>query len=266
MFVLDGLTISNISPTFHNLAAGFLPNVFGSISLGGTSYNLTALILCALASLMLIFTELRKRRAARIYEAEMLPMPFLIAKLVIVIGAINLFGYWFALFLGIPNMLVLLTALILIYSFIAENTVAGRHIYATGGNAHAADLNGIKTKRVVFWVYVNMGILAALAGIMFASRLNAASARAEAGFELQAIAAAFIGGASPFGGIGKVTGAIIGAMLMGVLNNGLSHLGIGSDVQLAITGAFLLVAVAFDIYTKKSKSGKIQEQPKAKKA
>jgi len=265
MFALDGITISNISPTFHRLSVGFIPDFFGGMSIGGTSYNVTALALCALASLILIFSEFRKRRAARIYEAEMLPMPFLIAKLVIITGAINLFGYWFALFAGIPNMLVLLTALIIIYSFVANNTVAGRHIYATGGNAHAAELNGIKTKRVVFWVYVNMGVLAALAGIMFASRLNAASARAEAGFELQAIAAAFIGGASPFGGIGKVTGAIIGAMLMGVLNNGLSHLGIGSDVQLAITGAFLLLAVGFDIYTKQSKSGKLPDPPKPKK-
>jgi putative multiple sugar transport system permease protein len=110
----------------------------------------------------------------------------------------------------------------------------------------------VKIKQVVFWVYVNMGGLAALAGLMLAARLNAATPRAEAGFELQAIAAAFIGGAGAYGGVGKITGAIIGAMVMGVLNNGLRLIGVGSDIQLAITGVVLLIAVIFDVSTKRS--------------
>jgi len=153
---------------------------------------------------------------------------------------------------GVPNLLVLLTALIVIYSFVANRTVMGRHIYATGGDAKAAELSGIKVRRVVFWVYVNMGVLAALAGLVFAARFNAATPRAEAGFELQAIAASFIGGAGAYGGVGKVTGAIIGAMMMGVLNNGLGHLDVNADVQLAITGVVLLVAVIFDVLTKRT--------------
>ena len=245
MYVLGGATITPFPAFFHNLSAGFIPDFFG-----GGSYNVTATLLCAAVSLLLIFLELRRRKISLAYGAEVLPVPFMIVKLVVLVGAINLFGYWFAAARGVPNVLVLLAVLTVIYSFIAGNTVAGRHIYATGGSAKAAELNGLKTKRVVFWVYVNMGMLAALAGLVFAARLNAATPRAEAGFELQAIAAAFIGGASPNGGVGKITGAITGAMVMGLLNNGLSHLGIGSDVQLAITGLVLLAAVTFDVYTK----------------
>jgi len=183
-------------------------------------------------------------------------MPFFIAKLALIAGAINLFGYWFASSRGVPNILILLVALIAIYSFVAKNTVMGRHIYATGGSEKAAELSGIKVKRVVFWVYVNMGVLAALAGMVFAARLNAATPRAEAGFELQAIAAAFIGGASPYGGVGKVTGAIIGAMVMGVLNNGLSLLGVSAAVQNVIIGFVLLAAVIFAVYTRSAKTAK----------
>ena len=244
MYVLEGMTLSPFPPAFHTLAAGFVPDIFGG------SNNITAYVLCAILSLVFVALELRNRRIARKYEEELLPLPFFIIRLAVVVGVINLFGYWFGAFRGVPNMLILLVFLVAVYNFVANNTVFGRHVYAVGGNAKAAELSGIKAKRVVFWVYVNMGMLAALAGIMFASRLNAATPRAEAGFELQAIAAAFIGGASPGGGIGKISGAIIGAMLMGVLNNGLSHRGIGADVQLAITGLVLLAAVIFDVFTR----------------
>ena len=245
MFVLGGTTITPFPAFFHNLSAGFIPDLFA-----GGNYNITAIVLCAITCLLLIFLELRRRRISIAYQAEVLPVPLMIAKLAVLVGVVGVFGYWFAASRGVPNILVLLAALTIIYSFIAGNTVAGRHIYATGGNAKAAELNGLKTKRVVFWVYVNMGMLAALAGLVFAARLNSATPRAEAGFELQAIAAAFIGGASPNGGVGKITGAITGAMIMGLLSNGLSHLNIGSDIQLAITGLVLLTAVTFDVYTK----------------
>jgi len=245
MFVLGDGTITPFPPAFHSMSAGFIPDVFG-----GDGFNIMALAICLIASLILVFVEFRNRRISQRFEMETLPMSFFIAKLVLSVGAINLFGYWFGVARGFPNILILLAALTLIYSYIASNTVMGRHIYATGGNPKAAELNGLKTKRVVFWVYVNMGMLAALAGMVFAARLNAASPRADAGFELQAIAAAFIGGASPLGGIGKITGAAIGALMMGVLNNGLRHLGMGSDIQLAITGLVLLVAVTFDVYIK----------------
>ncbi|KPC99731.1 Xylose transport system permease protein XylH [Geobacillus sp. BCO2] len=145
---------------------------------------------------------------------------------------------------------MILAALIIAYSFVANRTVVGRHIYAIGGNEKAAQLSGIKTKRVTFWVFVNMGVLAALSGLIFAARLNAATPKAGNLFELDAIAACFIGGASAYGGIGTISGAIIGGLVMGVMNNGMSLLGLGIDWQQAIKGLVLLIAVAFDIYNK----------------
>jgi len=257
MYALRDGTITNFPESFHTFAAGFIPDFFGVRGL-----NLTAIVICALVSVLFIFLELRKRNISSRYEADVIPMHFFIIKLVAIVGVINVFGFWFAQSRGIPNIMILLVALIVVYSFIANNTTFGRHVYATGGNDKAAVLNGVKTKRVVFWVYVNMGMLAALAGMVFASRLNAASPRAEAGFELEAIAACFIGGASPSGGIGKVTGAIIGAMVMGVLRNGLGHMGLGADIQLAITGLVVLVAVTFDVFTR-TKIGKNEKQKTA---
>lgn len=141
-------------------------------------------------------------------------------------------------------------SLVLIYSFITNKTIPGRHIYAFGGNPKAAKLSGVKTKKVLFWVYVNMGFLAALAGIVFTGRLNSATPKAGNGFELDAIASCFIGGASTTGGIGTVVGAIVGGLLMGVLNNGMSIMGVSIDWQQAIKGFVLLAAVAFDVYSK----------------
>jgi len=251
MAVLGGGTISTFPSAFTRMAGGFVPDPFGA-----RGFNITAITICAIVSILFVIFEIRHRKISLSFKEHITPKPFFLAKLILIVGAIMLFGYWFAVARGMPNILILLAVLSIIYSLIASRTVAGRHIYATGGNPKAAELNGIKTKRVVFWVYVNMGLLAAVAGMMFAARLDAASPRADAGFELQAIAAAFIGGASPLGGIGKITGAVTGAMVMGVLNNGLRHMGQGADIQLAITGLVLLVAVTFDVYVKnKSKSG-----------
>jgi len=250
MAVLGGRTITGFPDAFINIFAGFVP--------GGAGFNITAVAISLFATLVFFVMELRKRRISARFGEEMPPMSFLIVKLVLVGGVINLFGYWLAMARGMPHVLILLAVLTLIYSFITSNTVAGRHIYATGGNPKAAELSGLKTKRVVFWVYVNMGMLAALAGMVFAARATAASPRADAGFELQAIAAAFIGGASPMGGIGKVTWAVIGAMMMGILNNGMRILNMSPGVQLVIIGLVLLLVVAFDVYmkTKGSKSAK----------
>ena len=151
-------------------------------------------------------------------------------------------------------VLLLLGVLVLIYSFITQKTVFGRHVYAFGGNEKAAKLSGIDTDRVFFLVYANMGLLAAVAGLVFAGRLNAASPKAGTNFELDAIAACFIGGASASGGIGTVVGAIIGGLIMGVLNNGMSILGVSIDWQQVIKGLVLLGAVAFDVYTKNKAS------------
>ena len=146
--------------------------------------------------------------------------------------------------------MVLLVIMILIFSFITKKSVFGRHLYAMGGNLKAARLSGIKTERVSFYTFVNMGMLAALAGLIFAARLNTATPKAGTGFELDVIAACFIGGASASGGVGKVMGAVIGAFIMGVMNNGMSIMGIGIDYQQVIKGLVLLAAVFIDVINK----------------
>jgi putative multiple sugar transport system permease protein len=148
---------------------------------------------------------------------------------------------------GLPNVLIVMFALILAFDFITTRTVVGRRVYALGGNEKAARLSGIRTERLAFGTFVGMGALAALAGLVFAARLNTATPKAGLGFELDVIAACFIGGASASGGVGKVMGAVIGAFIMGVMNNGMSILGIGIDYQQVIKGLVLLGAVAFDV-------------------
>jgi putative multiple sugar transport system permease protein len=144
--------------------------------------------------------------------------------------------------------------LTIIYAFMTESTVLGRRIYALGGNEKAAKLSGIRTERLTFLTFVNMGMLAALAGLIFAARLNTATPKAGVSFELDVIAAVFIGGASMSGGVGKIVGAVVGAFIMGVMNNGMSIMGIGIDYQQVIKGLVLLAAVIFDVYNKNKQS------------
>ena len=152
---------------------------------------------------------------------------------------------------GLPNVLIIMFVLIGIYAFVTNRTVVGRRIYALGGNEKAARLSGVNTERLTFLTFVNMGALAALAGLVFAARLNTATPKAGLGFELDVIAACFIGGASAYGGVGTVGGAVIGAFIMGVMNNGMSILGIGIDYQQVIKGLVLLAAVFVDVYNKR---------------
>lgn len=174
----------------------------------------------------------------------------LLLKLIGMSFIILLFSFWLALDDGIPIILIILAVLIGIYAFITNKTVIGRQLYALGGNAKAAQLSGIKTKRILFLAYANMGFLAGLSGIVFAGRLNAASPLAGDGFELDAIAACFIGGASATGGVGTVMGAIIGGFIMGILNNGMSIIGLDVFYQDIVKGLVLLFAVLFDVYSK----------------
>jgi putative multiple sugar transport system permease protein len=183
------------------------------------------------------------------------PVVWFITKLVLISAAIAFFAYALASYKGIPITLIILGVLVLVYSVVMNRTVFGRHIYAIGGNRHAAELSGIKTRRVDFWLFVNMGFLAALAGLIFTARLNLAGPKAGDGFELEAISAAFIGGAAVQGGVGTIGGAIIGGLIIGVLNNGMSILGIGIEWQQAVKGMVLLLAVAFDVYNKRRSGG-----------
>lgn len=245
LVVLQGRTLAPFPDGFRNLSSSFVPNVFG-----GEDIHLLSILIGIVFSAILVMNELKMRRTDIKYSFKTIPFSLLIAKLVVLVIIINLFTYVLALYEGIPYVLLVLVLLVIGYTFIMNKTVHGRHVYAVGGNAKAAQLSGVKTKKSKFLVFVNMGALAALAGLIFAGRLNAATPQAGNLFELDAIAAAVIGGASFTGGIGTVFGAVIGALVMGVLNNGMSLMGIGIDWQQAIKGLVLLGAVAFDVLNK----------------
>jgi putative multiple sugar transport system permease protein len=249
MVVLDGQSISPFPKGFQSISSGFIPDWFG----GGDIHVLT-IVIGLMLSLVLVFTEWRNRLTQQRYQFAVIPAPLFALKLAGIVAIINLFTYVLAAYEGIPNILIVLFILVVVYTFVMNKTVMGRHIYALGGNEKAAKLSGVKTQRMTFWVFVNMGVLAALSGLLFAARLNAATPKAGVNFELDAIAAVFIGGASATGGIGTVIGAIIGGLVMGVMNNGMSLIGLGIDYQQGIKGLVLLAAVAFDIYNKNKAS------------
>lgn len=248
MLVLDGKSVAPFPDGFRAISTGFLPD-FSS----GSTHLLTIMIGVGL-SLLFVLMEWRKRMIDQRYQLEVLPFGMFIAKQVLIVAIINYFMIILASYKGLPNIFILLFALIAFYTFMMRRTVMGRHIYALGGNEKAARLSGVKTKKMTFWVFVNMGVMAALAGLVFAARLNAATPKAGVNFELDAIAAAFIGGASATGGVGTVIGAIVGGLVMGVMNNGMSLVGLGIDYQQGIKGLVLLLAVAFDIYNKNKSS------------
>lgn len=247
MVVLGGQSRAPFPPEFRVISSGFIPDI---PFLGMTSYHVLTLIIGLVLSAFVVFSEIKSRRASLKYESQVLPKGWFIAKLLAMVTVINIFTFVLASYNGIPNILVILFVLIVLFSYIMRKTVIGRHIYATGGNQKAAELSGVKTKRVTFWVFVNMGFLSALAGLIYAARLNSATPRAGTMFELDAIAAAFIGGASMAGGVGTVVGAIVGGLVMGVMNNGMSILGVSIDWQQAIKGLVLLAAVGFDVYNR----------------
>ncbi len=246
MVILKGQTKAPFEKSFQVMAAGYLPWT----ELRADGLNVIALAAGLAVSAILAIAILRSRRTKARHRFEMIPLWLDLLRILLIVAAINFLAYEFASFDGLPIILVILTALILVYTFITRRTIAGRHVYALGGNEKAARLSGVKTERVMFWVYVNMGILSALAGLIVAGRLNAATPKAGTGFELDAIAACFIGGASAAGGIGTVIGTIVGGFVMAVLNNGMSILGVSVDWQQSIKGLVLLLAVWFDVYTK----------------
>jgi putative multiple sugar transport system permease protein len=246
LVVLEGRTVGNLPTPFEKMGNGFLPEIGPDTGL----HNLTLLIGVALSA-FLVWMEFRRRASAVRYNFDVLPVPAFLVKLILEVTVVMVFAYLLAQYRGLPIVGLILFLLIGVYTFIMQRTVFGRHIYAVGGNVDAATMSGVRTKRVDFLVMTNMGLLSALAGMVFAARLTAANPKAGVNFELDAIAASFIGGAAVTGGVGTVVGAIIGGFVMGVLNNGMSILGVGIDWQQAIKGLVLLIAVAFDVWNKK---------------
>ena len=246
LVVLGNANIGSFPTEYRALGNGFLSGIFGEADI-----DVFTLVIGAVAIVALVVQQLRTRAGRLKYGQEVEPLVWLVAKLVLISAVIAFFAYSLASYKGVPVTLIVLAILVLAYGVVMNRTVFGRHVYAIGGNRHAAELSGIKTRRVDFWLFVNMGFLAALAGLIFTARLNLAGPKAGDGFELEAISAAFIGGAAVQGGVGTIGGAIIGGLIIGVLNNGMSIMGIGIEWQQAVKGLVLLLAVAFDVYNKR---------------
>jgi len=249
LVMVRGEAIGPFPEGFRNISGGYIPDFFHY-----EGFHLTTIVVGVLVSILLIFADIRTRRNQEKYGFEVTPFYFFVAKQVAITAAVMGFCYLMASYKGIPNLLVIMFPLVAIYSFLTSQTVIGRRIYAMGGNEKAARLSGVNTQRLLFLTFVNMGVLAALAGMVVASRLNSSTPNAGEGFELDVIAACFIGGASASGGIGTVIGAVVGAFLVGVLNNGMSILGVGIDWQKVVKGMVLLLAVLFDVYNKNKSS------------
>ncbi len=244
--VLQGSSVGPFPAEFQLLSTGFIPDPFG-----GETLRITSLMAGLLMALALLIVKVRGRAERVKHGMDTEPTVFFMLKNLVFAAMIAAFSYLLSSYRGLPNVLIVMLLLILLYDFVTSRTTLGRRIYALGGNEKAARLSGIKTERLTFYTFINMGVLAALAGLIFAARLNTATPKAGLGFELDVIAACFIGGASASGGVGKVLGAVIGAFIMGVMNNGMSIMGIGIDIQQVIKGLVLLAAVCIDVYNKK---------------
>ena len=257
LWLLEGQSLGPFPREFQMIANGFVPDIFpAGLSetvanlLDQKRVNLLALSCGIIAAGSIVYLELKKRAQNRAYGMDVEPPAFFWARVGIIAFALIFILFKLSTFRGLPNVLITMGVLTILYAFFTERTVTGRRIYALGGNEKAAKLSGVKTARLTFLAFVNMGILAAIAGMVFAARLNSATPKAGFALELDVIAAVFIGGASMSGGVGKIVGAVVGAFLMGVLNNGMSILGIGIDYQQMIKGLVLLAAVIFDVYNK----------------
>ncbi|MGC4390922.1 MULTISPECIES: sugar ABC transporter permease GguB [unclassified Agrobacterium] len=245
LFVLGGKNIGPFPTDFQIISTGFLPDIGGIEGL-----NTTSMILTLLITVVLFYLAWRRRVVNVKHGIDVEPFGFFIVQNLLISGAILFLGYQLSTYRGLPNVLIVMLVLIALYSFVTRRTTIGRRVYAMGGNEKATKLSGINTERLSFLTFVNMGVLAGLAGMIIATRLNSATPKAGVGFELDVIAACFIGGASASGGVGKITGAVIGAFIMGVMNNGMSIVGLGIDFQQMVKGLVLLAAVFFDVYNK----------------
>jgi len=243
--VLGGSSVGPFPADFQLLSTGFIPDPFS-----GENLRILSLVVGVVIALGLLISKVRDRADRIKHGMDNEPTAFFILKNLVFVAMIIAFSYLLSSYKGLPNVLIVMLLLMFAYDFVTSKTTLGRRIYALGGNEKAARLSGIKTERLTFYTFINMGVLAALAGLIFAARLNTATPKAGLGFELDVIAACFIGGASASGGVGKVLGAVIGAFIMGVMNNGMSIMGIGIDWQQVIKGLVLLAAVCVDVYNK----------------
>ncbi len=244
--VLGNVSLSPFPAEYQKVAGGFL-NGF----LGGNGVDVFTLVIAAIAIVGYAVNSYRSRQARLNYLQSVEAFPLFVLRVLAVAGVVMAFAYQLARSRGLPIVLILLAVLIIVYSIVTQRSVFGRHGYAIGGNLNAAQLSGVKVRRVNFLIFVNMGFLAGLAGVVYSARSNGAQPGAGNMFELDAIAACFIGGAAITGGVGTVVGAVVGGLIMGVMSNGMQLLGIDQSVQYVLKALVLLTAVAFDIYNKR---------------
>jgi putative multiple sugar transport system permease protein len=244
--VLDNISLSPFPEQYTYTASGFLNGL-----IGGNGYDAFTLLIGGLAVVGYAYSQFRSRQARVRYAQQVESFPLFVLKIAAVGLVVMAFAWQLAHARGLPVVLIILAVLILVYALVMRSTVFGRQVYAIGGNLSAAQLSGVNVRRINFWIFVNMGFLAAVAGVIFSSRSNGAQPAAGNSFELDAIAAAFIGGAAVTGGVGTVVGAMVGGLLVGVMSNGMQLLGIDQSVQSVIKGLVLLLAVAFDVYNKR---------------
>ncbi|HJE51994.1 MAG TPA: sugar ABC transporter permease [Tessaracoccus flavescens] len=244
--ILGSISLSPMSPEYQQIAVGFLNGL-----LGGAGFDVFTLLIGVFAVAAFAFSQWRTRRARISYEQDVESMGLFIAKIVAVAVVVMYFAWKLSVNRGFPIVLIILAVLVLTYSFVSKSTIYGRHVFAIGGNLNAALLSGVKVKRTIFWVYVNMGLLSGIAGVVYSSRANGAQPAAGNALELDAIAACFIGGAAVTGGVGTVVGAMVGGLVMAVMTNGMQLMGVPTSIQQIVKGLVLLLAVAFDIWNKR---------------
>ena len=250
--ILGNQGIGPFPDAVRTLSNGFLTGFLGNIGLGPLGGADLFTLLVGLAGVAAIAWTQWRARAARLGYGQVVdPLPVFVLRIALAAVVVLFVIIQLARFKNLPWVLVLLALLVIGYSLLTNRAVFGRHIYAVGGNLQAATLSGVKVKQVTFWIFVNMGVLAAIAGVIFAGRLNQAGPTARTSFELDALAAAFIGGAAGQGGVGKVVGAITGGLIMAVINNGMSLIGSPSERVMLVKGLVLLAAVAYDVWTKR---------------
>ncbi len=251
--VLKAQTKGPLPDSFRNIATSFiLPN--WNITIGGTKINMFAILLSLIVTAVLFMLMVRNRKKQERYGFENVSLAADILKNTCICVVVWFVGIKLAMCRGIPTQLIIIAVIVAFYAFLTEATVPGRQIYALGGNQKAARLSGIDTRKVFFWVYTNMSLLAAVAGIVLSARNASATPKAGDGFEMDAIASCYIGGAAVAGGAGKIMGAVVGALVMGVLNIGMSMVGLSTDIQKIVKGLVLLGAVTVDLVSKQKKS------------
>lgn len=250
--VLKAQTKGPFPASFTYIGAGFLPTI--KVEIMGTTMDLISIGIAIIITVLVLLAEYKSIKTKERYGFATNPLWQIVIKEAVILVIVWFFFYKLACCNGIPFVLVLMAVLVGFYYYITSKTVAGRQIYAVGGNAKAAKLSGINTEKVFFWVYTNMGILCAVAGIVLSARNGSATPKAGDGFEMDAIASCYIGGAATAGGVGTVIGAVVGAFIMGILNNGMSLYGWSTDIQKIVKGAVLLGAVTVDLVSKRKKN------------